>query len=46
LINADPKAEMVIARCASFPLAADSNIDATSLPGHHALARQLTTLPG
>jgi hypothetical protein len=45
LINADPQAEMVIARCTSFPLAADSNIDPTSLPAHPALARHLTTHP-
>jgi hypothetical protein len=41
----DPKAEMVIARCASFPLAASSNLDPTSLPAYHALARHLFANP-
>ncbi len=37
----DPKAEMVIARFASHPLAANANIDPTSLPAYHALAKHL-----
>lgn len=37
----DPKAEMVIARFASHPLAANVNLDPTSLPAYHAVARQL-----
>ena len=40
-IYIDPKAEMVIARFASFPLAANANIDPTTLPAFHALARHL-----
>jgi CubicO group peptidase (beta-lactamase class C family) len=45
LIYVDPKAEMVIARYASFPLASNANIDPTSLPAYHALARQLIANP-
>jgi CubicO group peptidase (beta-lactamase class C family) len=45
LIYIDPKAEMVIARYASFPLAANPNIDPTSLPAYHALARHLIANP-
>ena len=45
LIYIDPKAEMVIARYASFPLAANANIDPTSLPAYHALARHLIASP-
>jgi CubicO group peptidase (beta-lactamase class C family) len=37
----DPKAEMVIARYASYPLAANSHIDPTSLPAYHAMALHL-----
>ena len=37
----DPKAEMVIARFASFPLAANSNLDPTSLPAFAALGNYL-----
>jgi CubicO group peptidase (beta-lactamase class C family) len=40
-IYIDPKAEMVIARFASYPLAANANIDPTSLPAYHALAKHL-----
>ena len=37
----DPKAEMVIARYASHPVAANAGNDPTSLPGYHALAKHL-----
>lgn len=37
----DPKAEMVIARFASHPLASNAANDPTSLPAYHALARHL-----
>lgn len=37
----DPAAEMVIARFASHPLAANANLDPTSLPAYHAVARHL-----
>jgi CubicO group peptidase (beta-lactamase class C family) len=37
----DPKAEMVIARFASHPLAANVNLDPTSLPAYEALAKHL-----
>ncbi len=40
-IYIDPAAEMVIARFASHPLAANVNMDPTSLPAYHAIARQL-----
>jgi CubicO group peptidase (beta-lactamase class C family) len=40
-IYIDPKAEMVIARFASHPLAANVNLDPTSLPAYHAVARHL-----
>jgi len=40
-IYIDPKAEMVIARFGSHPLASNSNFDATSLPAFHALAKHL-----
>jgi CubicO group peptidase (beta-lactamase class C family) len=40
-IYVDPKAEMVIARYASHPLAANANMDPTSLPAFHALAKYL-----
>ena len=45
VIYIDPKAEMVIARYASFPLAANANLDPTSLPAYHALARHLVAHP-
>ena len=41
----DPKAKMVIARYASFPMAANSFNDPTSLPAYHALAKYLTAHP-
>ncbi len=37
----DPKAEMVIARFASHPIASNAANDPTSLPAYHALARYL-----
>jgi CubicO group peptidase (beta-lactamase class C family) len=37
----DPKAEMSIVRFASFPLAANANLDPTSLPAYQALAEYL-----
>jgi CubicO group peptidase (beta-lactamase class C family) len=40
-IYIDPKAEMVIARFGSHPLAANANLDPTSLPAYHALAVHL-----
>lgn len=42
-IYVDPKAEMVIARYASFPIAANADIDPTSLPAYRALAEFLIT---
>lgn len=41
VIYIDPKAEMVIARFASHPLAGNVNFDPTSLPAYHALAKHL-----
>jgi len=41
----DPKAEMVIARYASHPVAGNAAIDPTSLPAYHAMARHLMTVP-
>jgi len=40
-IYVDPKAEMVIARFASHPLAGNVNLDPTSLPAYRAIADQL-----
>jgi CubicO group peptidase (beta-lactamase class C family) len=40
-IYIDPAAEMVIARFASHPLAANVHLDPTSLPAFHALAKHL-----
>ena len=40
-IYVDPKAEMVIARFASHPLAASVHTDPTTLPAYHALAQHL-----
>jgi CubicO group peptidase (beta-lactamase class C family) len=40
-IYIDPKADMVIARYASFPLPANANNDPTTLPAYHAIARHL-----
>jgi CubicO group peptidase (beta-lactamase class C family) len=44
-IYIDPKAEMVIARYASFPQAANAFNDPTSLPAYHALAKFLMAQP-
>ncbi len=41
VIYIDPKAEMVIARFGSHPLASNSNFDPTSLPAFEALAKHL-----
>ena len=41
----DPKAEMVIARYASFPMPANAFNDPTTLPAYHALARHLIANP-
>jgi CubicO group peptidase (beta-lactamase class C family) len=40
-IYIDPKAEMVIARFASHPLAGNVNLDPTSLPAYRAVAEHL-----
>jgi CubicO group peptidase (beta-lactamase class C family) len=40
-IYIDPKAEMVIARIASHPVAGNVILDPTSLPAYHALAKHL-----
>jgi CubicO group peptidase (beta-lactamase class C family) len=40
-IYIDPKAEMVIARFASHPMAGNVNFDPTSLPAYQALAEHL-----
>ena len=40
-IYIDPKAEMVIARFASHPMAGNMNLDPTTLPAYHALAQHL-----
>jgi CubicO group peptidase (beta-lactamase class C family) len=40
-IYIDPKAQMVIARFASHPLAANANLDPLSLPAYRAIADQL-----
>ncbi len=37
----DPKAEMVIARFASHPMAGNANLDPMTLPAYHALAKHL-----
>lgn len=44
-IYIDPKAEMVIARFASHPLAGNMNLDPTSLPAYRAIAEQLLRKP-
>lgn len=44
-IYVDPAAEMVIARYASHPMAANANLDPTSLPAYHALAKHLMANP-
>lgn len=41
----DPKAEMVVARYASFPMPANAFNDPTSLPAYHALAKHLMANP-
>ena len=41
-IYIDPAAEMVIARFASHPLAANVNLDPTSLPAYHAVAKYIS----
>ena len=45
LLYIDPKAEMVIARYASYPLADSETLDSTSLPAYHALAKYLIANP-
>lgn len=45
-IYVDPVAEMVVARFASHPMAANAHLDPTSLPAYHALARHLIAQPG
>ena len=45
-IYVDPAAEMVVARFASHPMAANAHLDPTSLPAYHALARHLMSQPG
>ena len=45
-IYIDPAAEMVIARFASHPLAANINLDPASLPAYAAVARHLMTTSG
>jgi CubicO group peptidase (beta-lactamase class C family) len=45
LIYIDPTAEMVIARFASHPLAANANLDPTSLPAYEALAAYIISTP-
>jgi CubicO group peptidase (beta-lactamase class C family) len=44
-IYVDPKAEMVIARFASHPVASNVNIDPTSLPAYEAMAAHLMAHP-
>jgi CubicO group peptidase (beta-lactamase class C family) len=44
-IYIDPTAEMVIAHFASFPVAPNREIDPTSLPAYHALAKYLVANP-
>ncbi|MDP3867556.1 serine hydrolase [Phenylobacterium sp.] len=41
----DPKAEMAIVRFASFPMAANANLDPTSLPAYQAVAEHLMAKP-
>jgi len=43
-IYIDPKAEMVIARFASYPVGANATIDPTSLPAYEAVAEHLLRL--
>ncbi len=44
-IYVDPTAEMVVARLASHPMAANVHLDPTSLPAYHALAQWLMHHP-
>jgi CubicO group peptidase (beta-lactamase class C family) len=44
-IYVDPKAEMVIARFASHPMAGNVNLDPTSLPAYRAIAEHLMAHP-
>lgn len=44
-VYVDPKAEMVIARFASHPMAGNVNLDPASLPAYHALAKHLMAKP-
>jgi CubicO group peptidase (beta-lactamase class C family) len=44
-IYVDPAAEMVIARFASHPQGANYNLDPTSLPAYHAIAKYLRSAP-
>jgi CubicO group peptidase (beta-lactamase class C family) len=44
-IYVDPRAEMVIARFASHPLAGNVNLDPTSLPAYRAIAEHLISHP-
>ena len=44
-IYIDPKAEMVIVRFASNPVASNAANDPTSLPAYHALAQHLLAHP-
>ena len=44
-IYVDPKAEMVIARYASFPMAGNAFNDPTSLPAYQAMADHLVANP-
>ncbi len=44
-IYIDPKAEMVIARYASFPMPANAFNDPTTLPAYQAIAKQLMAKP-
>lgn len=46
IIYVDPTAEMVIVRFSSFPSAANSNIDPTSLPAYQAVAKYLLKKEG
>ena len=44
-IYIDPKAEMVLVRFASYPVAANGANDPTSLPAYHEVAKYLLTKP-
>ena len=46
MVYVDPTAEMVIARYASHPQAANAHLDPTSLPAWEAMARHLMTTTG